>query len=145
MHHRGCTRTRAINLHFIIFYDAFNNDAVHPPPIPGGREKRAKERFHRPCTLRRWSLPCNFILINPLPPLSFADDNLEWAAIRSGGLKRTRIPGRFFRPVRLFLTFDEYHASIAFRFTPYFGKSSNRTYTILIMSHKGTSFNLWWI
>jgi len=41
-----------------------------------------------------------------------------------------------FRPVRLFLAFDEYHAPIAFRSTPHFGKSSNRTCTILIMSHK---------
>lgn len=34
MHHRGCTRARVINLHFIIFYDAFNNDAV-PSADPG--------------------------------------------------------------------------------------------------------------
>lgn len=43
MHHRGCTRGRAINLHFIIFHDAFNNDGGGVPSPDPGRVGAAKE------------------------------------------------------------------------------------------------------
>lgn len=45
MHHRGCTRARAINLHFIIFYDAFNNDAVPSDDLGGGKREKGVSKI----------------------------------------------------------------------------------------------------
>lgn len=142
MHHLGRTRARAINLHFIIFYDAFNNDAV-PADDPGraGGGKKGWARFHRPCTLRRWPLPCNFILINPPfshshppslthSPPPFGLYHLRYSGTshyQDRGLKRTRIPGRFSVLRAFSIAFDEYRASIAFRSALPFGKFCRKT------------------
>jgi len=76
---RRCIIAAARELALLIFILLFSTMPLIttpcPPLILGGRENERKgwARFHRPCTLRRWLLPCNFILINlpfshSLPP-----------------------------------------------------------------------------
>lgn len=82
---RRCITVAARELALLIFILLFSTmPLITTPralrPIRGwAGEKGEGERFHRPCTLRRWPLPCNFILINPPPPPSLppTHDNLE--------------------------------------------------------------------
>lgn len=47
MHHRGCTRARAINLHFIIFFDAFTQQRrPWPPSILTARDGEREGERH---------------------------------------------------------------------------------------------------
>lgn len=123
MHHRGCTRARAINLHFIIFYDTFNNDAVPSARSwKGGRAgKRGEQDFIDRVLYDVGPYPAiSFLLIHPffhsfplLPSSIFRNEPL------SGPWSQKDVNSwAIFRPVHLFVAFDEYCASIAFRSTP---------------------------
>jgi hypothetical protein len=131
MHHRGCTRARAINLHFIIFYDAFNNDAVPSDDLGGKAGKRGERDFIDRVLYDVGPYPAiSFLLIHPvsqspslpIPPSIFQNEPL------SGPWSQKDVNSwAIFRSVRLFVAFDEYRASIASRSAPSFDKFRCKT------------------
>lgn len=122
---RRCIIAAARELALLIFILLFSTMPLIttpcPLPILEGREsgKKGWARFHRPCTLRRWPLPCNFILINP-PLLSLFPsrsstifDILEPATIRTVVSKGREFLGDFpscasFRCIRWILRFNRF-------------------------------------